>query len=98
MAKQLIFERAVQLGAEQVALRLFRAHSGLLVERSLGQQDGRILVQVLSVLTVNDIGQLEEFSAADEHRFSLSVTYNEVIKRARAEFADLKMDSGWLGK
>ena len=89
MAKQLIFERSVQVGGgEQVRLRLFRAHSGLLLERALGQQDGRMLVQILLLLSGQDISQLEEFQAADEHRYQLMVPYTEILKHARAEFAD----------
>ncbi|MEX3983884.1 hypothetical protein AB4Y45_33405 [Paraburkholderia sp. EG287A] len=89
MAKKLIFERSVQVGGgEQVRLRLFRASSGLLVERALGQQDGRMLVQILLLLSEQDMPQLAEFQAADEHRSLLMVPYNEVLKNARAEFAD----------
>jgi hypothetical protein len=98
MAKQLIFERAAQVGPEQVTLRLYRAHTGLLLERSLGQQDGRVLVQVLSLPSVEAMDQLEEFSAFDEHIKALAVSYNEVFKRARAEFDDLIPNSGRLMK
>jgi hypothetical protein len=92
MAKQTIYERSVPVGAERVTLRLFRANSGLLVERSLGQQDGRVLVQVLLLMSARELDQLDEFSAADEHRNALAVAYNELKTRAEAAFAGLAAD------
>jgi hypothetical protein len=94
MPKTLIFERTVQVGQERVSLRLFRARAGLLLERALGQQDGRMLVQVLGLPTLKAMDQLEEFFEADEHINSLAVAYNEVLRRARTELMELIPDSG----
>lgn len=83
--KQLLFERTITVGLEKLALHLFRAKGGLLLERSLGQGDGRMLVQVLPLLSRDDLHGLDEFIKADEHRNYLLPLYNEVREKAAIE-------------
>ena len=83
--KQSLFERTITVGLEKLALHLFRAKGGLLLERSLGQGDGRMLVQVLPLLSRDDLHGLDEFIKADEHRNYLLPLYNEVREKAAIE-------------
>jgi hypothetical protein len=79
MTKQLIYERSVPVGGENIELKLYRAKRGFLLERTVKQLDCLLLVQVLAIESLND---LELFRDADPHRTYLAAAYVEVIQRS----------------
>ncbi|NIF56092.1 hypothetical protein F3J19_29095 [Burkholderia sp. Ax-1724] len=73
--KSLVYERGLVVGGEQIVLSLFRTSLGFTLERRLIERDQTVFVQVLPIMTLNDV---QRFSAADVYSKELVPLYYEV--------------------
>jgi hypothetical protein len=78
MTKNLVFERALNVGGEYVALSLFKTTRGFSLQRRLVERDQAAFVQVLPINAVDD---LRRFAMADPYSEELAPFYYEVRRQ-----------------
>lgn len=73
--KRLVFERRLNVGAEQIVLSLFKTTRGFSLERRVIERDQAASVQVLPITS---LGDLHRFEVADPYSQELAALYYEV--------------------
>ncbi|MDT8843994.1 hypothetical protein ParKJ_42170 [Paraburkholderia fungorum] len=82
MTKNLVFERGLSIGGENVVLSLFKTTHGFSLQRRLVERDQSVSVQVLPITTLDD---LRRFAMADPYSAELAPLYHEVRRQLLAD-------------
>ena len=78
MTKNLVFERGLNVGGENVVLSLFKTTRGFSLQRRLVERDQAAFVQVLPITAMDD---LRRFEMADPYSEELAPLYYEVRRQ-----------------